>query len=670
MGKVLHLLHITWVFLLATGVGAADVKLSSLFQDHMVLQREKPIKIWGWSDVGDKVVVSLGGNSTSAVSDATGKWMVTLPAMPGGGPHELIVRGAETITVRDVLIGEVWVCSGQSNMSYCIMRFRNCAEQIPTMKYPQIRHFKLAHVDCTRPQEDAQGAWAVCSPDTVARFTATGFYFGLELHKALGTPVGLINSSVGGTTIEQWTDVATLEANPDNEPYVERRRTAMEAETPELRQAYQKSIKDYLSLVGVNPSVIIGDREDAFLRPDLSDAAWKPITLPRSWGSGVVWVAREVELPRNMIGKELTLRLGTVNKEEITYWNGIRIGSQLFYRDGSIHKVPATLVKGPKNILSVRCTAYRGGGISDGQSLSSADGQSISLAGDGWKYRVYASEPAFPKELVRGAGGGLYNGMIHPLIPYTIRGVIWYQGEYNTGRAYQYRKQFPEMIQAWRKHWGQGDLPFYFVQLANFKAKQTAPAMKGEHGWPLLRESQMAALSLPNVEQACIIDIGELGVHPRNIHPSNKRDVGKRLALVARDKIYGEDLVSSGPMYDSMTIKGSKVIVKFKSVGSGLMTGGVRSRYDHTIIPLPAHPEGTGVAGFTIAGDDGRFVFANARIIGKDSVEVWSDYVPKPVHVRFAWHRNPLHNLYSREKLPASPFRTDKGDLAELKKRQ
>ncbi len=661
------------------GIASADLRLGSLFQDHMVLQRDKPIKVWGWSTVGDKVVVSLGGKSASAVADATGKWMVALLAMPAGGPHELIVRGAEAISVKDVLIGEVWICSGQSNMSFCVKRFKNYAEEIANANYPRIRHFMVSYTDCTKPQKDVIGAWAVCSPKTVARFTATGYFFGLELHKALGVPIGLINSSVGGTTVEQWTDAATLEANPDNEPYIKKRQAAIESETIELLQAYQKSAKEHLSLVGVNPSSVFGDNEGAFMKPDLSDGAWEPMKLPQSWQEAglrlcrVVWHAREVELPSDMIGKELILKLGSVNEVEITYWNGIRIGSQLYGRDGSVHKVPADLVKEGKNVLAVRCTGYRGGGgftKGSGMTISSADGKSISIAGDAWKYCIYAKALLYPKGLVKGAGSGLYNGMIHPLIPYTIRGVIWYQGEYNTGRAYQYQKQFPEMIRAWRKSWGQGEFPFYYVQLANFKARQTAPPMKGEHGWPALREAQMMALSLPNVEQACIIDIGELGVHPRNIHPSNKWDVGKRLALVARDKIYGEDIVSSGPMYDSMCVTGSRIVVKFKAVGSGLIMAGVRSRYDHTIIPLPTHPEGTGVAGFTIAGDDGKFVFAKARIVGKDSVAVWSDYVPKPVHVRFAWHANPLHNLYNIEKLPASPFRTDKIELAGLFERK
>ena len=636
------------------------IELGAIFADNAILQQQMKIPVWGASTPGAKIRVEFAGQKKTVAAGKDGRWMLKLDALKASAsPREMVVTEStgKKLTLKNILVGEVWLASGQSNMSYCIKRFGNCAKDIPNAKYPKIRHFMVSRIDSTKPQKDAIGAWAVCSPETVARFTATGYYFALELHKKLGVPIGIINSSVGGTTVEQWSDLATLEANPDNDVCVKKRKTAIEAETPELLEAYRKSVKDYLSLVGVNPSVIIDGTEDAFLKPDLSEAAWTPTKLPHSCGSGVTWFAREVQLPRNMIGKDITLKLGTVNKEEITYWNGIRIGAQAFYGRGSVHKIPAILAKEAKNVLSVRCTGYRGGGISGGQSLSGGDGESISLAGDGWKYRTYARKPSYPKALVKGSGSGLYNGMIHPLIPYTIRGIIWYQGENNTGKPYPYRKQFPEMIRGWRKNWGQGDFPFYFCQLANYHPKQSA--IETNHGWPLLREAQAMALSLPNTGMACLIDIGKLGTYERDIHPANNQDQGKRLALIARDKIYGEKLVSSGPMYDSMTVKGDRIIVKFKSVGSGLLRAGIRGWYDHTIIPLPTHPRGLAIHGFTIAGADGDFRMAHARITGKDTVEVWHDKVPEPKHVRFAWHRNPLHNLYNMEKLPAPPFRTD-----------
>jgi len=650
------------LLLCAGSVGAAEFKVANVFQDHMVLQRDKPIKIWGWSTTGDEVTVSFAAQTKTPTADKDGKWMVTLDPMPASSDGRTMTvasaRGRQKSEIRDVLVGEVWLCSGQSNMSYSMSRFRNCADEVPQMKYPMIREFKTFRVSAPTPQDDALGAWAICSPDTAARFSATALYYAVELHKVLGVPIGLLNSSVGGTKVEQWTDMETLNAGLDQaslEMKQAEAATAAAASAEELA-AYRRDVKEFLARVGVNPSVIIGNTEDVFIKPDLSDEEWEPTALPKTSGSGVTWFAREVALPKEMVGKELMLNLGTVNKEEITFWNGVRVGEQLFYYKGSVHTIPAKLAKA-KNVLSVRCTGYRGGGISDGQSLSVAGGEPLSIAGEGWKMRTYATEP----RLSRGIRGTLYNGMIHPLIPYTIRGAIWYQGEQNTGNAIAYRKQFPDMIKGWRKNWGQGDFPFYFCQLANYHPKQNAVSIN--HGWPLLREAQAMALSLPNTGMACLIDVGKLGTYPRDIHPANNQDQGKRLALIARDKIYGEDIVSSGPTYDSMTVKGDKIIVKFKSVGSGLLRAGITGWYDHTIIPLPTHPRGLAIHGFTIAGADGDFRMAHARITGKDSVEVWHPRVPEPRHVRFAWHRNPLHNLYNIEKLPAVPFRTDSIDL-------
>ncbi len=656
------------LLLSAASVGTAEFSVANVFQDHMVLQRGKPIKIWGWTTTGDKVTVSLAGQRKIATADKDGKWMVTLDPMPASSEGRTMTvassSGRQKVEIKDVLVGEVWLCSGQSNMSYNMSRFRNCADEVPQMKYPMIREFKTFSVRTATPQPDALGAWAVCSPDTAARFSATALYYAVELHQALNVPIGLLNSSAGGTRVEQWTDTSTLHADLD-----EQSRAGKQAEATADADAsagtlatYAKEVKEFLAKVGVNPSVIIGDTEDAFIKPNLTDEAWTPIELPARSRSGVTWFAREVALPNEMVGKELILNLGTVNKEEITFWNGVRVGSQHFYSDGSVHTIPAKQVKA-KNILSVRCTAYRGGGMSDGQSLSVAGGQPFSIAGEGWKQQTYATKPHLP----RAVRGTLYNGMIHPLIPYTIRGVIWYQGENNTNNPHEYRKRFPEMLKGWRKNWEQGDFPFYFCQLANYHPKQNAVATK--HRWCLLREAQAMALSLPNTGMACLIDIGKLGTYERDIHPANNRDQGRRLALIARDKIYGEDIVSSGPMFDSMTVKGGKITVKFKSVGSGLMRAGITGWYDHRIIQLQTHPRGLAIHGFTIAGADGDFRMAHARITGKDTVEVWHGKVPEPIHIRFAWHRNPLHNLYNIEKLPAVPFRTDEIDLLRKAKR-
>jgi len=642
------------------------IELGALFADNAILQREIKVPIWGWSKPGVKITVAFAGQKKTTTAAKDGKWMVKLDALKANAtPQKMVITDStgKKVTLKNILVGEVWVCSGQSNMSYTMSRFGNCARETPQMKYPKIRHFKVFYADRATPQKDVIGAWAVCSPQTASRFSATALYYAIELYKALGVPIGLINSSVGGTSALQWSDLATLEANRENASVLQKRKEMVAAAqavakaNPERLPAHEKALREYLSLVGVNPAIVNEDSEQAFIKPDLSDAAWTATTLPKSTGNGVAWFAREVTLPKEMIGKELILNVGKVMREKSTYWNGIKLGSK------SINTIPASLLKGAKNVLSVRVTGIRGGRMSGAQSISGPDGKTVSLTGDGWKFRVYASEP--PKErTVRGVACGLYNGMIHPLIPYTIRGVIWYQGE-NGPSGYAYRKVFSDMIKGWRKNWGQGDFPFYFCQLANYHPKQNAVATN--HGWSLIREAQAMALSLPNTGMACLIDVGKLGAYERDIHPANNQDQGKRLALIARDNIYGEDIVSSGPMYDSMTIKDDKIIVKFKSVGSGLLRAGIRGWYDHTIIPLPTHPRGLAIHGFTIAGADGDFRMAHARITGKDTVEVWHDKVPEPKHVRFAWHRNPLHNLYNKEKLPAPPFRTDSIDLSSLK---
>jgi sialate O-acetylesterase len=668
---MLRIFEVALLVLFLAGSARADLKMASLFQDHMVLQRDKPVNVWGWAEEGTKVTVQFADQKKTATTDKNGKWLVTLDPMAAWVEGRTMTFassiGNQKSSIKDVLVGEVWVCSGQSNMQYTMSRFPRSAADVPNMKYPMIRHFAVVRGALT-PLADVLGVWSVCSPETADQFSATALYFAVELYKVLNIPVGLINSSVGATSAYQWSDPETLAADPDIAPKIkEQKAKAAEMEAaqkanPGLMPAYEKAMLEYLAKVGGNIGIIVPGREKEFIKPDLSDPQWQPTTFPGTCGNGITWYAREIELPGAMVGKDLILDAGSS-----LFWNGVEVGSKRFHRDSNVCTIPAALTKEAKNVLSVRASSVLIGGLSSKPSISVADGPSLSLSGDGWLRRMYAGEPAFPEGLPAGQSfyGGLYNGMIAPLMPYAIRGVIWYQGE-NGPEGYTYRKVFRELIQSWRRNWGQGDFPFYFCQLANYHPKQHAIAT--DHDWPLIREAQTMALSLPNTGMACLIDIGKLGCQERDIHPWNKQDVGKRLALIARNKIYGEDIVSSGPMYDSMTVKGDKIIVKFKSVGSGLMSAGITGWYDHTIIPLPTHPPGLAIHGFTIAGDDGDFRMAHARIVGKDSVEVWHPRVPQPKYARFAWHRNPLHNLYNEEKLPAVPFRTDVIDLSAVNK--
>lgn len=488
-------------------VAQADVKLPAVIGDNMVLQRAIDVPIWGWADPGEKVTVTLGKQSKSATACDEGKWMVRLDSMKEGGPTSMTVAGKNAITVENILIGEVWVCSGQSNMGMSVRSSNNAEEEIAAADYPEIRLFSVPLVGTQEPQYDCGGKWVVCSPETIPNFTAVGYFFGREVYKNIKMPVGLINTSWGGSSCEAWVRRDLLEADPTY---------------TDLLASFDKQCAQY-------------DPEKAKANYERQRAAWK---------------------------------------------------------------VAAAKAK--------------------------ADGKPAPRA------------PRAPRDPRNGQHrpANLYNGMILPILPYAIRGAIWYQGESNAGRAYQYRELFPLMINNWRKDWDQGDFPFYFVQLANFMAVKPEPT---DSAWAELREAQTMTLSCPNTGQAVIIDVGDA----TDIHPKNKQDVGKRLALWALSKDYGRDLVYSGPMYKSMNKDGGKIVLSFEHVGGGLVAKGDG--------PLK---------GFAVAGEDKKFVWADAKIDG-DKVVVSCPDVADPVAVRYAWADNPICNLYNKEDLPACPFRTD-----------
>lgn len=488
----------------ALSVGHADVTLPAVIGDNMVLQRGVEARVWGMAEPGEKVTVRLCEHEVSAVADASGDWQVKLPTMAAGGPFEMTVAGNNTIPVRNVLIGEVWVCSGQSNMAMSVSSSFNAAAEIRAANHPGIRLFSVRRKVSEEPLRDCEGAWAVCSPQTVGGFSAVGYFFGRTLHETLGVPVGLINSSWGGTPAEAWMTVQTLEADEDLRPILAR---------------WEQILANYPA---------------ALERYNTALAAWKT----------------EAEKAREA-------------------------GNQ----------PPAQ----PR-------------------------------------------PPAGPDSPHRPAS--LFNGMISPLLPYAIRGAIWYQGESNAGRAWQYRKLFPAMIRDWREAWGQGDFPFLFVQLANYMAVEPQPA---NSAWAELREAQTMTLALPNTGMACIIEVGE----ENDIHPRNKQDVGKRLAMAALGTTCGLDIPHSGPMYESMKIEGNRIRISFTHTDGGLKT------------PLDAP-----VNGFAIAGEDRKFYWGNAVIEG-DCVVVSARNVTAPVAVRYGWGNNPVCNLYNGAGLPAVPFRTD-----------
>jgi sialate O-acetylesterase len=488
-----------------SAVPSAGVRLPSIISDNMVLQQGKAVPIWGWAGANETVTVkgSWGSGKWKTTADKDGKWMVRIDTGKAGGPYEMTISNGTPVTVKNILVGEVWVCSGQSNMEFMLRQATNSAQEIADANnYPQIRQFLVGRKVIYTPMYNCNGKWQICSSQTAGNFTAVGYFFGRELTNQLNVPVGLINTSWGGTPAESWMSKEYLENDPNFRPILKRFEETS-ANIVELKKKYQEERQKFDSIA-------------AKLR-----AEGKPLP-PR---------------PEEPIGPG------------------------------------------------------------------------------------HAYSPM-----------GLYNGMIVPILPYGISGAIWYQGESNAWRAYQYRMLFPAMIKNWRDAWGQGDFPFLFVQLANYDEGNPEPV---ESDWAELREAQLMTLYVPNTGMAVTIDIGE-----KDIHPKNKQDVGKRLALWALAKTYGKNIVYSGPIYKSMTVEGNKIVLVFDDISGGLVA------------------KGDSLKGFAIAGADRKFVWADAKIEG-DSVVVSSDKVAAPAAVRYAWSKNPVCNLYNKEGLPATPFRTD-----------
>ena len=614
----------------------ANVKLARLFSDHMVLQRNKELPVWGEAAKGEKLTVIFNDQKLQTKADQSGHWMLKLKPMEEGGPYEMTVKGKNIITLRNILIGEVWLCSGQSNMAFMVSQANNSENEIASANFPQIRYFNVAQRINAKPLTTMEkGEWQVCSPATVGSFSAVAYFFARNLYQNLNVPIGIIQASWGGTNAESWMSDDALLAHADfKDQMVEMQKSDINTKLGEWNLGLET--KDL-------------GRKEKWEKPETDLTKWKEMILPIYWEKaglpgfdGVVWFRTEIELTKEEAAGGITLNLGPIDNSDETFVNAIKIGStEDDYAKNRAYKVDAKYLKEGKNTIVVRVTDLGGGGGIWGKPENfffMTAGNKKTLVG-AWQYRI-GTETLSPK-----APGPntyptlLFNGMVNALIPYAIQGVTWYQGENNASRAYQYRTLFPGLISDWRKHWNQGDFPFLFVQLANYQPAKEQP---DESTWAELREAQTMTLSLPNTGMALAIDLGEAN----DIHPKNKQDVGSRLSLAARKVAYHQELVYSGPTYDAMKTEKGKITVSFKNCGSGLIT---KDKYNY-------------VKGFAIAGDDKKFYWAKAAIIGK-TVTVYSDKVPNPVAVRYAWADNPDDaNLYNKENLPAVPFRTDSWD--------
>jgi sialate O-acetylesterase len=629
---------------------AATVSIPSIFADNMVLQQDTTVPIWGKASPGGKVTVFFQGQKKGTVAEADSQWLVELHDLTAGGPFELKVVGKNTLKLANVMVGEVWVCSGQSNMEMPLAgwgEINDYAREISEANYPNIRLFQVNHTMSLRPREDVDAqTWAECSPQTIPLFSATAYFFGRKLHQDLNVPIGLIHTSWGGTPAEAWTAAGFLAQLPDYAPMIESLQAEALSET-DAKTEYERQVSEWQKLVDLKVSKAL-QGATSWHDVDLDESGWQTMKLPVLWESaglpnfdGIVWFRKTIELPPTVATEICTLSLGPIDDQDITYVNGVEIGATDGYNSPRVYTVPAGLLHEGANIVAVQVLDTGGGGglwgADEQMFLKSGSRKTYNLFGD-WKYKVGVSLQDVPPRPVSPDSPNrptiLYNAMLEPLMPFAIRGAIWYQGEANASRAYQYRTLFPAMINSWRADWGIGDFPFLFVQLANYNQ---SPATPGESDWAELREAQLMTLSLPNTGMAVTIDIGNAD----DIHPKDKQDVGKRLALNALATVYGQDIEYSGPIYKSMSIEDGKIRLTFDHVGSGLVAGG-----------------GDKLTGFAIAGEDKQFVWADAVIDG-NTIVVSSPQVPSPVAVRYGWASDPTCNLYNQEGLPASPFRTD-----------
>ncbi len=641
----------------------AKVQLNPLFTDNMVMQQQSQVPVWGKSSRGATVSVttSWNGKTYNSTADADGRWRVDVSTPKAGGPYKVTISDGDITTLSNVLIGEVWLCSGQSNMEMSVRESRNFEqEKVEADRYPNIRLLTVEKATSTVKCDNFKaegGGWQVCSSGTIADFSAAGYFFGRDINKYRNVPVGLIDSSWGGTSIEVWTSAESLSQVPEYKEQI-----AQIATLPATPAERQKRYEDDL----VAWEKMLQNRDKGYAQgvakwaePDFDDARWSTMDMPgmvqekgEKYFSGIMWLRKTVEIPAEWAGKDLVLNMGSVDDNDVTYYNGKMIGRTEGWMAPRRYTIAAETVKQGKAVITVRLMDTGGlGGIGGGaESLRlECEGKgSISLAGD-WRYCESLNLRDVPAMPVNTSFWPmptfLYNAMISPLLPYTIKGAIWYQGEANVDKAYRYADLMKLMIQDWRKSWG-SDLSFYMVQLANYTPLQTAP---GESTWAELRESQTEALNLDGTGMAVIIDIGEAN----DIHPKNKQEVGRRLALAARAKTYGEKVDYMGPMYSGYKIEGNSIRIYFNGTKGGLMA----SNYEAIIRGAKNSCEE--LKGFTIAGADRKFHWAKARIEG-NTVVVWSDEVAMPQAVRYAWADNPICNLYNGIGLPASPFRTDK----------
>lgn len=635
-----------------TGVLQAKVVLPSVFTDNMVLQQKTDITFYGDATKNKQLIVKTGWNGKEyhTEADGQGKWSLKIPTPAAGGPYEITFSDGKKLQLKNVMIGEVWFCSGQSNMEMPVAgwgKVMNYEQEIAEAAYPAIRLFQVKKNTSLAPLKEVEstlGGWQECSSATVPEFSALAYFYARALWKELNVPIGVIDCTWGGTPAEAWTNHETLrQVMGFREEMDKLERLGFDPNR--MEQAYSEERAHWQSLFTEKDKGMENGKL-CWTAPSLSEEDWQTISLPGYWEGkglkdfdGIIWFRRSLEIPAEWAGKPLTLRLGMIDDEDITYFNGVEIARGAGYMTPRTYTIPAKLVKAGKAVLAVRVSDFGGEGGIHGKAEElyvEADGKRISLAGD-WKYRIGLSLKGFPPAPVSPIQSSsyptvLFNAMVKPWTAFPIKGVIWYQGEANVGRSEQYGDLFPALITDWRRQW-RSDFPFYFVQLANFmESKKIQP----DSEWAALREAQTKALKLDQVGMAVTIDIGLAD----DIHPKNKQEVGRRLALLALAGSYGKNVSSSAPVFQNYIIKGDKMELDFGQKQDGFKI------------------KDTTLKGFTIAGPDRVFYSAEA-MVQNGKIIVSSPKVSVPLAARYGWADNPDCNLYGENGLPVAPFRTD-----------
>ena len=635
-----------------TGVLQAKVVLPSVFTDNMVLQQKTDITFYGDATKNKQLIVKTGWNGKEyhTEADGQGKWSLKIPTPAAGGPYEITFSDGKKLQLKNVMIGEVWFCSGQSNMEMPVAgwgKVMNYEQEIAEAAYPAIRLFQVKKNTSLAPLKEVEstlGGWQECSSATVPEFSALAYFYARALWKELNVPIGVIDCTWGGTPAEAWTNHETLrQVMGFREEMDKLERLGFDPNR--MEQAYSEERAHWQSLFTEKDKGMENGKL-CWTAPSLSEEDWQTISLPGYWEGkglkdfdGIIWFRRSLEIPAEWAGKPLTLRLGMIDDEDITYFNGVEIARGAGYMTPRTYTIPAKLVKAGKAVLAVRVSDFGGEGGIHGKAEElyvEADGKRISLAGD-WKYRIGLSLKGFPPAPVSPIQSSsyptvLFNAMVKPWTAFPIKGVIWYQGEANVGRSEQYGDLFPALITDWRRQW-RSNFPFYFVQLANFmESKKIQP----DSEWAALREAQTKALKLDQVGMAVTIDIGLAD----DIHPKNKQEVGRRLALLALAGSYGKNVSSSAPVFQNYIIKGDKMELDFGQKQDGFKI------------------KDTTLKGFTIAGPDRVFYSAEA-MVQNGKIIVSSPKVSVPLAARYGWADNPDCNLYGENGLPVAPFRTD-----------